>query len=337
MEIILIHASVLYKLFPFISKSINLTKEWKSFVGVLKAKNCQLFFCLLFIVCTFKLVARPTLYVTSYNLSDSNDSRLKNTSNIVFEQLSALSASQYLSDIRIISDDYCNNNRLFVNTKKNNSLWFTYELEYLDNKKINIISELIDLQTKQNIRHWSASGLKTSRIKDFIKMIVEDISEYLKYLDSLEKLMALENSDKSFAVSLTTSADSLYIDDLLHITVKTTKSCYLYIFNIGTSGNVHLLFPNKYQKNNYVSDVDSVFVSGIQANPPAGRDLIKVFAATDSLSLNELVDFYPSCKAVFASIDIDIQTFSRSLEVVFMPVASDCWSTATKQINILNK
>lgn len=81
--------------------------------------------------------------------------------------------------------------------------------------------------------------------------------------------------------------NSIYkVGETLSLFVKSNKDAYITIIDVGTSGKVHMIFPNKYQKDNRVlahqvlqiPDRDARF--RIRVGGPAGTELIKVVATT---------------------------------------------------------
>jgi TPR repeat protein len=66
--------------------------------------------------------------------------------------------------------------------------------------------------------------------------------------------------------------------------VKANRDAYLTILNVGTSGRVHVIFPNRHQQDNRVFAHQVVQIPGpdaqfrLRASGPPGQELIKVFA-----------------------------------------------------------
>lgn len=100
------------------------------------------------------------------------------------------------------------------------------------------------------------------------------------------------------AVSATVDrADGLYEHgDTLTLTVETTEDAYVWVFDTGTSGKVHQIFPNLYADNNFVRKDSPVAIPGPGAeyefavSRPSGPELLTVIASRDSAPLaQELV------------------------------------------------
>lgn len=93
-------------------------------------------------------------------------------------------------------------------------------------------------------------------------------------------------------------ADGLYEQgDLLTLTVVTSEDAFVWVFDTGTSGKVHQLFPNRYDGDNFVRGGAQRRVpeSGAEyelvVSHPPGAELITVVASTENaLPTEELID-----------------------------------------------
>lgn len=81
------------------------------------------------------------------------------------------------------------------------------------------------------------------------------------------------------------------------LTVKTTQDAYIWVFDTGTSGRVHQIFPNEYANDNFVRAGRSLTLPGAQddyqfvASQPAGVELLTVIASPDNKPLTQdLID-----------------------------------------------
>ena len=81
------------------------------------------------------------------------------------------------------------------------------------------------------------------------------------------------------------------------MTVETSEDAYIWVFDTGTSGRVHQIFPNKYEEDNFVRAGQSVTLPEADAeyqyiaSEPEGVELLTVIASRDNGSLTqELID-----------------------------------------------
>ena len=81
------------------------------------------------------------------------------------------------------------------------------------------------------------------------------------------------------------------------LTVKATEDSYIWVFDTGTSGKVHQIFPNRYHENNFLAagttlnipPMDSDYALAV--SHPQGAELITVVATKENTPLTpELVD-----------------------------------------------
>lgn len=87
-------------------------------------------------------------------------------------------------------------------------------------------------------------------------------------------------------------ADAVYsVGDTVTIQVRANEDAYVTVLEVGTSGKVHIIFPNAYQNVNCIRANTVVSIPTddsrfrIRVGGPAGRDVIKVFATREPLSI----------------------------------------------------
>ncbi len=106
--------------------------------------------------------------------------------------------------------------------------------------------------------------------------------------------------------STTTSGNSLSLTTLLDrdegtyrpgetvaLTVKSTEDAYIWVFDTGTSGKVHQLFPNEYAADNFIRAGHSLTLPDAQddyefvVSQPAGVELLTVIASPNNKPLTQ--------------------------------------------------
>lgn len=103
------------------------------------------------------------------------------------------------------------------------------------------------------------------------------------------------------AVGLTTTLDrpdgTYKPGETVALTVKSEEDAYIWVFDTGTSGRVHQLFPNKYAKDNFVRANRPLTLPGAGAkyrfvvSQPEGVELLTVIASRDNKPLTrDLID-----------------------------------------------
>jgi len=107
------------------------------------------------------------------------------------------------------------------------------------------------------------------------------------------------------------------IGEIIKLVFKSTEDCYFYLFDIGTSGKVQMLFPNKWYENNFIkADIEYEFPPKNQfiwrLSSPLGVETIKAFATKTKL---EALEFIESFVGPFREIQTrDIEFFKISLK-----------------------
>ena len=85
--------------------------------------------------------------------------------------------------------------------------------------------------------------------------------------------------------------------DNLELSVEVTEDAYVWVFDTGTSGKVHQIFPNRHETDNFVSANAPIAIPGegadyqLLVSHPQGAELITVIASKDSTTLTQdLID-----------------------------------------------
>ena len=85
--------------------------------------------------------------------------------------------------------------------------------------------------------------------------------------------------------------------DSLVLTVETTEDAYVWVFDTGTSGKVHQIFPNRYDESNFLAANVPLEIPGadskyqLAVSHPRGAELITVIASKDKTPLTDkLID-----------------------------------------------
>ena len=76
------------------------------------------------------------------------------------------------------------------------------------------------------------------------------------------------------------------IGETVRLAVEVSEDAYLWVFDTGTSGKVHRIFPNRFEADNFVRGGATATIPGpgsdydFRVSSPAGRELITVIATT---------------------------------------------------------
>ncbi len=129
--------------------------------------------------------------------------------------------------------------------------------------------------------------------------------------------------------------------DSLTLQVKANRSAYITVVDVGTSGRVHVVFPNKYQRNNHVQahEVVQIPEEGARVrftvNGPSGREVLKVFATERPI---DYFDVHRLAEAgAYYSVPGDARSIARDLSVELNDTRRAEYGVATKVVRILGQ
>ena len=123
------------------------------------------------------------------------------------------------------------------------------------------------------------------------------------------------------------------------LNVKTNRDAYLTIVDVGTSGRVHIIFPNRFQTDNRIQAGETIQVPDpranfdFQVNGPAGTELIKVIASLDPAPLFRAGDTEPA--GPFKALKAPAPVVAKDLAVVLREPRHREWDTYNKIIRIV--
>lgn len=137
---------------------------------------------------------------------------------------------------------------------------------------------------------------------------------------TMKLLARLQNPNPSFKVhvSIDREASPIYYfeKDEIKFKVQAERDCYITVLDIGTSGKIAVLFPNKEHPENLIRanevyEIPSATMGfAITVNPPVGREMVKVIATEKPVNLTG-IDF-KNMEGTFAGVE-DSMSFVRKL------------------------
>jgi len=154
---------------------------------------------------------------------------------------------------------------------------------------------------------------------------------------------AIENPESEFKVNLWTDRDDVTykVGDEIKFFFKSSRDCYLTLFNVGTSGKVHILFPNEHSKENLVKAGTTYSVPGdaarfvFKAEKPGGEDLIKAIATLKKVELFSKAD--GKTAGGVTELNKTEEKAARDILISLKPVETKKWATSEKVINIIEQ
>jgi Domain of unknown function (DUF4384) len=160
----------------------------------------------------------------------------------------------------------------------------------------------------------SAGGVAAQDQQSLDQQLERDLSVAQKPIYEIYQLRPARHIEVDAWVD---RANRVYaVGEPLRLTVRPFQDAYITVVDVGTSGNVSLLFPNHFQSASRVRAGATVSIPTrsarweIKAGGPAGIDLIQVIASRSPLTLPEFTQL------VRSSADRPFVTLGRSAEDV---------------------
>lgn len=135
-------------------------------------------------------------------------------------------------------------------------------------------------------------------------------------------------------------ADNTYrFGENVVLNVKSDWDAYLTIVDVGTSGRVHIIFPNRFQTDNRIRAGETIQIPDrradfdLEVHGPSGTELIKVIASPDPDPLFRSEDTEPA--GPFKALKASAPAVAKDLEVVMRQPRHADWASYNKVIRIV--
>ena len=149
---------------------------------------------------------------------------------------------------------------------------------------------------------------------------------YIKDLDIRQKPMVDDikppkNGTLSVVATLDRPNRTYKTGENVMLKVKANEDCYIWVFDTGTSGKVHQVYPNKFDKKNFLAAGKTLSIPGkdskykLEVSPPSGKELITVVASKGDRPLTaDLID-KNSSSGPFVALRGTAETVSKDLSI----------------------
>ena len=127
--------------------------------------------------------------------------------------------------------------------------------------------------------------------------------------------------------------------DKLMLTVETSEDAYVWVFDTGTSGKVHQLFPNRYEDDNFVRagaaltlpQADSDYE--ILVSDPPGAELVTVVASRDNTPLTRAMIDRETAAGPFFALRGSAASVAKDLSISLREQPAD-YATAHRVVHV---
>lgn len=143
----------------------------------------------------------------------------------------------------------------------------------------------------------------------------------------------------NFLVKLWTSRKSYRVGDPLRIFFYSERDCYLNLIDFGTSGRARVIFPNRYQRDNFVRGGTVIEIPGRRGDDfrytvsgPTGTERLKAIATRDKLKLYR--GSYDWDKYVFQPWDEKSELVYKDIKVRLDDMGDEDYVTARTKFRV---
>lgn len=153
--------------------------------------------------------------------------------------------------------------------------------------------------------------------------------------EDIEKIK--QANKEQFRIAVWTEKPAYRVGDELVIKFRADRNCYVTIFNLGSSGQITVLFPNRFYATNHVRKDEVYSIPGrfqnftITASGPAGIEKLKIFATEANVPL--LPEQYNV--SAFRSIDPKGEpSVTRDLAVKIKGLDQTAWAEGSYEFEV---
>lgn len=164
-------------------------------------------------------------------------------------------------------------------------------------------------------------------------------SEGEKSLRAILKIIV--SPHPSFKVKVWVDKTAYYIGEKLTVYFQSTKNCYLTLFDFTPEGEVYPIFPNHWERNNYIraGEVRQIPASHLypylKIGGPPGEEIIKAIATATNQRLTPKDINYG--KESFPLISKSGKDFAFELKVIVKPIPPTQWAADTCYFYVLKR
>ena len=212
---------------------------------------------------------------------------------------------------------------------------------------LEIRSRLIDTQTR-NIQSSANILIERKELNPEDLVLIDTMADEFKsaqkkksYQEQLEKLVATKSHKTSFNVKAWTDKKEYEIHEKIVFYVKSEKNGYLTMLDIGPNGDITVIFPNKFHRDNFIRAGVTYQVPSpnygfeFDVQGPAGLERIKAIVTLNKVSLLKL-----DLAKGFHSVNRDTTRGTRAIQALSTQVDSvdsTAWAEAYSEIFIFKK
>jgi hypothetical protein len=154
--------------------------------------------------------------------------------------------------------------------------------------------------------------------------------------DPLTQIADLKQHKPSFNIEIWTDKKRYRVGEEIRFYFRSDRDCYLTLIDYETNGNVKVLFPNRYYRDNFIRGSKIYVIPGreygfkLTIEPPSGIERLKAIATAEALSLFDL-DFG---KNFFPPVERSNTRGMRSISIALDRLPNFSWAENSCTISI---
>ena len=212
---------------------------------------------------------------------------------------------------------------------------------------LEVRSRLIDTQTRA-IQASANIRIERKELNPEDLVLIDTMAKDFKsaqkkksYQEQLEKLIAAKPNNSSFGVEVWTDKKDYEINEKIVFYVKADKNGYLTMLDVGPNGDITVIFPNKFHRDNFIRAGVTYQVPSpnygfeFDVRGPAGLERIKAIVTLNKVSLLKL-----DLDKGFHSVKRETTRGTRAIQALSTQVdsvESTAWAEAYSEIFIFRK
>jgi TolB-like protein len=216
----------------------------------------------------------------------------------------------------------------------------------MEKSGLEIRSRLIDAQTK-NIQSSAHITIERKELNPDDLALIDTMSEEFKsaqqgksYQQHLEKIIAAKPKKSFFDIRVWTDKKKYEVNEKIFFKIKSEKNGYLLLFDVSPNGNITVIFPNKFKKDNFIEGGVTYQIPTpdygfeFKVTGPTGLERIKAIVTQNKVHLFKL-----DWENGFHTLNKNTTRGTRGIEILSKKVelVDSAWSEAYSEIFIFNE
>ncbi len=134
-----------------------------------------------------------------------------------------------------------------------------------------------------------------------IKELLSRIGSFIEKTYYIKRIANIHNPNPPFEISIETvdkngryGRKNFRVGETISFKIKADKTCHLILFDQDSEGNIYILFPNKYNKNNQIIGSREIIIPSkemgfyLQFGEPAGMEMVKAICTSKPIDMESL-------------------------------------------------